>query len=133
MNYIEAYEWLNQPGIKAAMPHDRHTQEAIEKAMEALRQYTHKWHPANKRPTESGEYFVYLEYEEYKNGQPTGRKAREIDIRHFGTCYSWKMDGEPDEGLVWEEQTGSYLGEHVLAWMKMPKEPDIDIPDNTVL
>ena len=129
MNYREAYDWLNQPGIKAAMPHDPHTQEALAKAMEALRQYTYKWYPANKRPTEAGEYFVYLEFEEYKNGQPTGRKEREIDIRHFGTCYSWKMDGEPDEGLVWEEQTGSSMGEKVLAWMKMPKEPDIEIPE----
>lgn len=128
MNYKEAYEWLNQPCIKVAMPQDRHTQEALAKAMEALLQYTHKWFPASKRPAEVGNYFVYLEYEEYKNGEPTGDKCREIDIRHFGTCYSWKMDGEPDEGLVWEEQTGSAYGEHVLAWMEMPKEPDIDIP-----
>jgi hypothetical protein len=135
MNYKEAYEWLNQPGIKEGMPHDQHTQEALSKAMEALHKYayTHEWNSANKRPTEEGEYFVYLEYDEYNNGNPTGRKTREIDIRHFGTCYSWKMDGEPDEGLVWEEQTGSAVGEYVLAWMKMPKEPDIDIPDDIVL
>ena len=36
MNFKEAYSWLNQPGIKAAMPVDRHTKDAIGKAMEAL-------------------------------------------------------------------------------------------------
>ena len=37
MNFSEAYSWLNQPGIKAMMPVDPHTQVAIQKAMEALK------------------------------------------------------------------------------------------------
>ena len=37
MNFKQAFSWLSQPGIKAMMPVDKHTQEAVEKAKEALK------------------------------------------------------------------------------------------------
>lgn len=36
MTYKEAHSWLKQPGIKAMMPVDRHTQEALRVAKIAL-------------------------------------------------------------------------------------------------
>lgn len=37
MNFKQAYSWLNQPGIKALMPADKDTRNALEKATEALK------------------------------------------------------------------------------------------------
>lgn len=36
MNYAQAFSWLNQPGIKAAMPIDKDTKIALSMAMNAL-------------------------------------------------------------------------------------------------
>lgn len=36
MNYTEAYNWLEQPGIKAMMPVDKDTRNALEVAKKAL-------------------------------------------------------------------------------------------------
>jgi len=33
---------------------------------------------------------------------------------------SWKMHDQPDEGLVWTEETGSGPNERVTAWMPVP-------------
>lgn len=37
MSFKQAFSWLSQPGIKAMMPIDKDTKEALEKAMEALK------------------------------------------------------------------------------------------------
>ena len=42
MTYKEALSWLEQPGIKAAMPVDRHTQEALRVAKVALDKQSNK-------------------------------------------------------------------------------------------
>lgn len=36
MNYLEAYNWLEQPGIKAMMPVDKDTRKALEVAKKAF-------------------------------------------------------------------------------------------------
>ena len=86
------------------------------------------------RPTEEGNYYCLLIREEWYDGKPTGRTVAWCEARHFGRCHSWKMDGEPDTGLVWEEQTGSYQGEKVHAWTELPPLPecDLDLPAGVV-
>lgn len=42
MTYQEALSWLEQPGIKASMPADRHTQEALLIAKVALDKQSNK-------------------------------------------------------------------------------------------
>lgn len=60
MNFAQAYSWLSQPGIKAAMPVDRDTRAAIEKAIEALQ----KQIPVEVKEVHVDEYYCPVCYSE---------------------------------------------------------------------
>lgn len=54
------------------------------------------------------------------------------ETRYFGDAaeyHGWIMDDQPEEGLVWTEETGSYPGERVYAWLPAREYPDIELPE----
>lgn len=98
--------------------------------------HAEKWRPADERPTEEGVYWCVLLHDEYKDYKPTGRKLADIETRCFGVVdgvdRSWVMDGEPETGLVWKEETGSWTGEKVWMWKPMLDDDlseDVKLPD----
>lgn len=91
-----------------------------------------------QRPEKDDIYWVTLSYEGWdeKKNEPNGvRDGVAVDTRWFGNAYergsgAWVMDGEPEEGLVWTEECGSYPKEHVEAWAPMESiEPFVREPD----
>lgn len=72
-------------------------------------------------PKEMGTYYCLVVAPTEYNGKKIPHY--EYDQRWFGegeTAQAWKMDGQPDSGLVWTEQTGSMEGEQVYAWRELP-------------
>lgn len=100
---------------------------------------TNKWKYIEKdgNPTEAGVYLVTLIYPEWKDGKKTGRRFAETDFRYLANLderpdvKSWALDGQPEHGLAWLEQCGSYSGEQVYAWMLAPKIADL--PEGVLL
>ena len=92
-----------------------------------------KWnYVKDGNPTKEGVYWVCLLFPEYNDG-PTGRTAAEINTRWFGTGEGWRMEGEPETGLAWHEETGSYYHEKVYAWAEHEEPPFPDVlPDGVV-
>ena len=83
-------------------------------------------------PKEPGEYPCVLIFDEWYNGEPTGRKLATIDDRYFGEAErfsGWIMKDQPKKGLVWTEQTGSWPNERVYAWMPFAEYKRIPLPD----
>ena len=69
-----------------------------------------------------------------KDGKPTGKQLATRDSRWFGDaakagCGEWAMKDQPDYGLVWTEETGSYSNERVYAWLPQRDYPGIDLPE----
>lgn len=97
-----------------------------------------KWiYSADGRPDKEGIYWCVLLYDEWEDGKRTGRKRATVDTRYFGdiaddVARTWVMDNEPETGLVWTEETGSYDHEQVWAWrptlMDDPLCKDIKLP-----
>lgn len=90
-------------------------------------------------PPEEGVYWTTLIYDEYRNGKPTGRKVASVNSRYFGDITNdkqlagWKMDGEPDTGLVWTMESGSAMSERVWAWMPMEEIEIAELPDGVII
>lgn len=72
------------------------------------------------RPTVESEYLCILIFPEFKDGEKTGKTQAAIGVRWFGDDQDWAMDDEPEEGLVWTSQTGSFGEEKVFAWRELP-------------
>lgn len=88
-------------------------------------------------PERADEYLVTLEYtekirneeipaeidgEENPEAWIDGKTVREVTTRYFGSCYSWFMDDYDGKREMWfTEQMLSSYGEHVIAWMELPK------------
>ena len=98
-----------------------------------------KWtYSADGRPDKEGIYWCILLYDEWEDGKRTGRKRAAVDTRYFGdiaddVARTWVMDNEPETGLVWTEETGSYDHEQVWAWRPTLKDDpiykeDINLP-----
>lgn len=86
-------------------------------------------------PTEPGEYPCVLIYDEWVDGEPTGRKLAMIDDRYFGDAEEfegWIMNDQPETGLVWTEQTGSCINESVYAWMPFAEYKRIPLPNGVI-
>lgn len=98
--------------------------EAYNMAIEALsKQPKDEWKYIEKdgNPKEMGTYYCLVVAPSEYNGKKI--PYYEYDLRWFGegeTAQAWKMDGQPDSGLVWTEQTGSMQGEQVYAWRELP-------------
>lgn len=96
-------------------------------------------------PTEAGMYWVTLLYDEcftecgVQEIKFTGKKCATVGIRYFGDITEdpelagWKMDDQPDTGLVWTEETGSSFGEKVWAWLPIGAVSIAEIPEGYVV
>ena len=95
-----------------------------------------KWHYVDEEgnPKKSGVYWVTLIYPEQKKvdeegneWKATGKTLVDVDTRYLGEAtkdnLEWKMQGQPDNGLIWTQETGSYEGETVWAWAEMEETP----------
>jgi len=96
--------------------------DAISMAINALKEQA-EWKYVEKdgNPKEMGTYYCLVVAPSENNGKTI--PYYEYDTRWLGegeTAQAWKMDGQPDSGLVWTEQTGSMLGEQVYAWRELP-------------
>lgn len=108
--YLE--EWVDYSGVA----------EAFDMAINALKEQA-EWKYVEKdgNPKEMGTYYCLIVAPSEYNGKTI--PYYEYDTRWFGegeTAQAWKMDGQPDSGLVWTEQTGSMEGEQVYAWRELP-------------
>lgn len=95
---------------------------ALDMAINALKEQT-EWKYVEKdgNPKEMGTYYCLVVGSLLYNGKTIPHY--EYDTRWFGegeTAQAWKMDGQPDSGLVWTEQSGSMEGEQVYAWRELP-------------
>ena len=95
---------------------------ALDMAINALKEQT-EWKYVEKdgNPKEMGTYYCLVVAPSEHNGKTI--PYYEYDQRWFGegeTAQAWMMDGQPDSGLVWTEQTGSMKGEQVYAWRELP-------------
>jgi len=95
-----------------------------------------KWNYVDKdgNPKEAGVYHVTLLYPELdlvegRYWKPTGKMLVTIDDRFFADLTRrpdlayWKMCGQPDSGLVWTTECGSYANETVWAWAEIEEQP----------
>ena len=109
----------------------------IPELKEKLLKEKKKWRyvKTDGNPKEPGEYLVTLIHPEWENGKKTGREVAEVAKRYFADldedpeCVNWIMVGEPDEGLVWTEDTGSAMYERVYAWMPIEDIGIAELPD----
>lgn len=95
---------------------------ALDMAINALKEQA-EWKYVEKdgNPKEMGTYYCLVVAPLEYNGKTIPHY--EYDTRWLGegeTAQGWKMDGQPDSGLVWTEQTGSMEGEQVYAWRELP-------------
>ena len=99
-------------------------EESANMAIEALSKLPNdewKYKEKDGNPKEMGTYYCLVVAPSEYNGKTI--PYYEYDLRWFGegeTAQAWKMDGQPDSGLVWTEQTGSMQGEQVYAWRELP-------------
>lgn len=86
------------------------------------------WHYMNKegRPKQKGVYLVTLIFNGWdkEKQEPNNEKFAMIDTRYLCDAKAedltdWVMGDEPEEGLVWTEETGSMVNERVWAWAEI--------------
>ena len=64
----------------------------------------------------------------------TGRTFAFRSSRYFGNAFGrdgWIMKDQPETGLVWLQQSGSFPTERVYAWLPPRNYPDIELPSST--
>lgn len=93
-----------------------------------------KWH-YDERPQREDDYLCLLTHEDRNtDGEKNGKVFAEVGIRSFGKQNddSWVMLDEkwtPDTP-VWQEQTGSFYGEKVVAWCDIEELRDsVKLPE----
>lgn len=82
-------------------------------------------------PDREGEYIVVLIFPCYDENNVPG-KAAIIDSRYFGDAEEfngWIMKDQPNSGLVWTEETGSFDHETVYAWMEQEQLSFPELPE----
>jgi len=77
---------------------------------------------ADGNPEKAGIYYVIVIYSGWdeEKQQPTDERFAEIDTRLFDEYDpegGWVMQGQPNEGLVWYDETGIRPNEYVYAWL----------------
>ena len=89
-----------------------------------------KYTDTDGRPKKAGVYWAAVIFNGWdkEKQQPNNELFVMVDTRYFGDAKaedleSWKMNGEPDEGLVWTEETGSFSNERVWAWAEIEETP----------
>lgn len=100
-----------------------------------MKENNRQWKYVEKdgNPTEVGEYYVTLIHPVYDPGKTfIVKMVATVGIRYFGEyeeAPTWAMKDQPKEGLVWFEQSGSDIEEHVHAWMPKDEMFISDLPD----
>lgn len=101
------------------------------------------WNVVSKHgnPTKVGVYDVVLIYDQVERVDegydrdsliPTGKQFAVRESRYFADAThapGWIMKDQPDHGLVWFQESGSYVNETVYAWMPLREYPDIELPE----
>ena len=91
-----------------------------------------KWNyvDTDGNPQKEGVYWATIIYHGWdrEKQEPNDDKYVMIDTRYFCNAKEkeidgWKMDDQPDSGLVWTEETGSMPSESVWAWAEMEETP----------
>lgn len=91
-------------------------------------------------PPREGQYWVTIlyaghSYSKEKGMYLTGEKFAKVtqrtlaDITENKELKGWKMDDQPDQGLVWLSDNDSVIGEHVWAWLPHEEVPIADLPE----
>ena len=87
-------------------------------------------------PTVKGNYDVILIYNGWDKEKQefTDELFATRETRYFCDAVkvgleNWVMNDQPDHGLVWTEETGSYPNERVYAWLPQRDYPDIALPN----
>ncbi|MDO4306010.1 MAG: hypothetical protein Q4C77_04185 [Eubacteriales bacterium] len=96
-----------------------------------------QWNYVEKdgNPKVPGIYWCTLIANEWKDGKRTERRVAYVETRYFADldkepdAKSWAMEGEPETGLAWIEECGSYEGEKVHAWMTLEDVGIAELPD----
>ena len=94
-----------------------------------------KWHyiDTEGNPQKAGVYWTALIFPEIRDGKDTGRTMVNVETRYFGDAMEskgWIMQDQPEEGLVWTEQSFSWDREKVWAWAELSETPFPErIPD----
>lgn len=92
------------------------------------------WHIVSEdgNPLVEGLFLAIVIYPEWDGGKDTGKRHACIDVRAFmdaKEAEGWIMDDQPEEGLVWTEQTGSIKGESVYAWLELDRDDMPELPE----
>lgn len=98
------------------------------------------WHymDTDGRPKKEGLYWVTLIFSGWdrEKQEPNNEKFVMVDTRYFCDAKAedltdWTMVDEPNDGLVWTEETGSMPNERVWAWAEIEETPFPDrLPNN---
>ena len=96
-----------------------------------------KWRIVSEdgNPETVGTYFVILIQPEWNGEEDTGIRHGCLGTRDFMNAEDaegWVMEDQPDEGLVWTEQSGSIVGESVYAWLELEKTELPKVPDGVI-
>ena len=89
---------------------------------------------ADGNPEKAGIYYVIVIYSGWdkEKQQPTDERFAELTTRMLGEYDpddAWVMEGQPKDGLVWYEETGSGPNEYVYAWLPMEVDPaQVELP-----
>lgn len=92
-----------------------------------------RWHIREKEgnPAEAGTYqvIVTFSFAGARKAEMTERYLADLGEDGNGPdaeLDGWIMTGEPETGLAWTEETGSWAGEQVYAWAPLD---DIGLPE----
>lgn len=83
-------------------------------------------------PEKSGTYMTVLIHEE------NGQRYAVVETRYYANLdeepdlKGWAMTGQPDHGLAWLEETGSYKDEAVYAWRELAPIATPPIPGDVI-
>ena len=89
-------------------------------------------------PEEPGVYWTTLIYDECKDNEFTGRKCATVESRMFADLdkepflAAWIMNGQPETGLAWTQESGSWYNEEVWAWKPVEEIEMADLPSGVV-
>lgn len=110
----------------------------LRETLELLEKARADWRCVEKdgNPDAEGMYHVILIYSGWdsEKREPNGELYATREARWFGDAVkagfeNWVMRDQPDHGLVWTEETGSYPNERVYAWLPRRDYPDIELPE----
>ena len=68
--------------------------------------------------------------------EKTGTIFADVETRAFEKVVEenkqWIMENQPNEGLVWMEESGSYMHEYVYAWQELDDINTVTLPEGVI-